>query len=75
MVLVGEVDEQLNPVDEMEDGEETIEEKNERRTKEIAEQKWQILAREEENKVEQEVIVEKPKGFWGWLKSIVSWWL
>ena len=58
----------------MEDGEETIEEKNERRTKEIAEQKRQILAREAEakNKVEQEVIVEKPRGFWGWLKSLFT---
>ena len=72
VVLVGEVDEQLNPIDEMEDGEETIEEKNERRTKEIAEQKRQILAREEENKVEQEVIVEKPRGFWSWLKSLFT---
>jgi len=72
VVLVGEVDEQLNPIDEMEDGEETIEEKNERRTKEIAEENERVLAREEENKVEQEVIVEKPKGFWGWLKSLFT---
>ncbi len=67
-----EVDEQLNPVDEMEDGEETIEEKNERRTKEIAEENERVLAREEENKVEQEVIVEKPRGFWSWLKSLFT---
>ena len=70
-----EVDEQLNPVDEMEDGEETIEEKNERRTKEIAEENERVLAREksvrEITENMQEVIVEKPRGFWGWLKSLL----
>ena len=68
------VDEQLNPVDEMEDGEETIEERNERREKEVAEENERVLAREKEYRERviaktQKVIVEKPTGFWSWLKG------
>ena len=91
-----EVDEQLNPVDEMEDGETEVEEQKEMTSakketedateawssmKELARQdddaEWtkNVTEAEERNKAKQEVIVEKSKGFWGWLKSIVSWWL
>ncbi len=59
-----EVDEQLNPVDEMEDGEETIEEKEQ-----ILEK---LREKSKENIATQEVIVEKPKGFWNWLKSLFT---
>ena len=56
--------------------EETIEEKNERRTKEIAEENERVLAREksvrEITENMQEVIVEKPRGFWDWLKSLFT---
>ena len=91
-----EVDEQLNPVDEMEDGETEVEEQKEMTSakketedateawssmKELARQdddaEWtkNVTEAEERNKAKQEVIVEKSKGFLGWLKSIVSWWL
>ena len=51
-----EVDEQLNPVDEMEDGE------------------LKPTSYENRERLEpvQEVIVERPRGFWGWLKSLFT---
>ena len=59
------------------DKSETVEEKNERREKEIAEENEKVLAREKEYRERviaktQKVIVEKPTGFWAWLKSIFS---
>ena len=89
-----EVDEQLNPVDEMEDGETEVEEQKEMTSakketedateawssmKELARQdddaEWtkNVTEAEERNKAKQEVIVEKSKGFWGWLKNIFDW--
>ena len=57
--------------------EETIDEKNERRHQEISEENERVLAREKAERERivsktQEVIVEKPTGFWAWLKSIFS---
>ena len=57
--------------------EETIDEKNERRHQEISEENEKVLAREKEYRERviaktQKVIVEKPTGFWAWLKSIFS---
>ena len=94
-----EVDKQLNPVDEMEDGEEETdtdlsfgqkafakakaEEETEDTTeswssmKELARQdddaEWtkKVLEADAKNTV-QEVIVERPKGFWGWFKGLFS---
>ena len=81
-----EVDEQLNPVDEMEDGETEVEEQKEmtsaEKETEDATEVWKGLARQDDDaewtkKVLEEdakkVIVEKPKGFWSWLKSIFDW--
>ena len=66
-----EVDEQLNPVDEMEDGEEEID------TELSFGQQAFAKAKEFENddnaKIEiQEVEVEKPRSFWGWLVSLFT---
>ena len=65
-----EVDEQLNPVDEMEDGEEETD------TELSFGQKAFAKAMESENDEDaveiQEVIVERPKGFWGWFKGLFS---
>ena len=87
-----EVDEQLNPVDEMEDGETEVEEQKEMTSakketedateawssmKELARQdddaEWtkKVLEADAKNTV-QEVIVERPKGFWGWFKGLFS---
>ena len=51
-----EVDEQLNPVDDMEDGE------------------LKPTSHENRERLEpvQEIIVEKPRGFWSWLKSLFT---
>ena len=69
-----ELDEQLNPVDEMEDSSletETIEEKNERRKNEIANETKKVFEREK-GEGEQEVIIERPIGFFSWLKGLFS---
>ena len=51
-----EVDEQLNPVDEMKDGE----------------LKPTSYENREHLEPVQEVIVDRPRGFWGWLKSLFT---
>ena len=65
-----EVDEQLNPVDEMEDGEEETD------TELSFGQKAFAKAMESENDEDaveiQEVEVERPKGIWGWFKGLFS---
>ncbi len=82
-----EVDEQLNPVDEMEDGEIEIEEQKEmtsaEKETEDATDSWKELARQDDNAewtkkvieadakiAVQQVIVERPTGFFGWIRGL-----
>ena len=72
-----EVDEQLNPVDEMEDGEEETEDVTEdwSSMKELARQdddaEWTKKVIEADAKIAvQQVIVERPTGFFGWIRGL-----